>query len=325
MITEILVAAGLAVSAFTPGNAFAQVYPAKPVTLVVGYPAGGPVDTFARALGQKLTEELKQSFIVDNKPGANEIIASQYVARAQPDGYTIFVSTEAPLTQNQFLYKKLGYNPEADLMPVSQLVSVPMTLAVSPNFPANTLKEFLELARKRQDNPINYASGGVGGVTHLPMAMLAKNEGFKWTHVPYKGAAPILPDLMAGQVDATILAVSFLQQHINEKKIKALAVYADQRAASLPLVPTFKELGIKDIKANFIIAMVAPKGTPLPIAEKLASTARKIMQQQSFREKYMEPFAFSGVGSSPAEFFSYLVADRVVQEERVKVSGATLD
>ncbi|MGH8431076.1 MAG: Bug family tripartite tricarboxylate transporter substrate binding protein, partial [Solimonas sp.] len=249
MIKGILAATGLAVAALAGNSALAQDYPTKPVTLVVGYPAGGPVDTFARALGQRLTEELKQIFIIDNKPGANEIIASQYVAKAKPDGYTIFISTEAPLTQNQFLYKKLGYSPEADLMPVSQLVTVPMVLSVSPAFPANTLKQFLEVAKSRSDKPINYASGGVGGVTHLPMAMLARNEGFQWTHVPYKGAAPILPDLMANQVDATILAVSFMQQHINEKKVKALAVYADQRATSLPNVPTFKELGIKDIKA----------------------------------------------------------------------------
>ncbi|MDD2179282.1 tripartite tricarboxylate transporter substrate binding protein [Acidovorax sp. D2M1] len=324
MIKGLLTGGGI-IAAVIAGSAFAQTYPIKPVTLVVGYPAGGPVDAFARALGQRLTEELKQSFIIDNKPGANEIIASQHVARAQPDGYTIFVSTEAPLTQNQFLYKKLGYNPVIDLMPVSQLVSVPMTLAVSPGFPANTLKEFLEVARKRQENPIAYASGGVGGVTHLPMAMLAKNEDFKWSHVPYKGAAPILPDLMVGHVDATILAVSFLQQHINEKKLKALAVYADKRAASLPNVPTFKELGIRDIRANFIIGMVAPKGTPQPIAEKLASVSKRVMQDKSFRERFMDPFAFTEVGSSPTEFSAYLVADRVVQEERVKVSGATLD
>lgn len=326
MFKKWIVAAAVAATTLAGGVALAQDYPAKAVTLVVGYPAGGPVDIFARALAQRLSEELKQSFIIENKPGANEILASQYVAKAKPDGYTIFVSTEAPLTQNQFLYKKLGYSPEGDLVPVSQLVSVPMVLAVSPNFPANTLKEFIAQAKARPDSQlINYGSGGVGGVTHLPMAMFAKNEDFKWNHVPYKGAAPILPDLMAGQVDATILAVSFLSPYINDKKIKALAVYADQRAKSLPQVPTFKELGLKDIQAKFIIAMSGPKGLPAPVAEKLASTSKKIMQEKAFREKNMDPFAFTGVGSAPAEFTAYLASDRVSQEERVKVSGATLD
>lgn len=325
MLRKFLIGTGVAASAVLGTSVLAQEYPSKPVTLVVGYPAGGPVDTFARALGQRLTEEMKQPFVIDNRGGANEIVATQYVSKAKPDGYTIFVSTEAPLTQNQFLYKTLSYSPEKDLMPISQLVNVPMVLATSPIFPANTLKEFIAIAKSRQNQPINYASGGVGGVTHLPMAMFGKNEGFTWNHVPYRGAAPILPDLMAGQVDATILAVSFLSQHINEKKIKALAVYSDQRVKSLPNVPTFKELGIKDIKANFIIALSGPKGLPIPIAEKLATTSRKILNDNQFREKYMDPYAFTGVGSSPAEFSAYLASDRILQQERVKVSGATLE
>lgn len=327
MLRTFAMGAGFVAASMFGGTALAQEYPAKAVTLVVGYPAGGPVDSFTRALALRLSEDLKQPFIIENKPGANEILASQYVAKAKPDGYTIFVSTEAPLTQNQFLYKKLGYSPESDLVPISQLVSVPMALAVSPKFPANSMKEFITLAKSRSNgNAINYGSGGVGGVTHLPMAMLAKNEAFQWNHVPYKGAAPILPDLMAGEVDATILAVSFLGPFINDKKIKALAVYADQRVKSLPNVPTFKELGIKDIKADFIIAMSGPKGLPLPIAEKLAAASRKIIQQdKQFRDKQLDANTLVGVASTPSEFAAYLQADRVLQEERVKVSGATLE
>lgn len=325
MIWRLLAGASLAAATFA-APALAQDYPAKPVTLIVGYPAGGPVDSLARALAQRLSDELKQPFVIDNKPGANEIVATQFMAKSKPDGYTLFVSTEAPLTQNQFLYKKLGYVPETDLAPVTHLVNVPMVLTVSPRFPANTVKEFIAAAKSRSDKElINYASAGLGGVTHLPMAMFGKNEGFRWNHVPYRGAAPILPDLMSGQVDATMLAVSFLGPHINEKKVKALAVSAEQRARMLPHVPTFKELGIKEIKASFIIAMTGPKGLPAPIAEKLAAASRKIVHEKEFREKNIDSFAYTPIGSSLSEFASYLAADRVLQEERVKTSGASLD
>lgn len=326
MIWRLLAGASLAAATFAAAPALAQDYPAKPVTLVVGYPAGGPVDALARALAQRLSADLKQPFVIENKPGANEIVASQFMAKAKPDGYTLFICTEAPLTQNQFLYKKLGYSPETDLVPVSHLVNVPMVLTVSPNFPASTAKEFIAVAKARSDKePVNYASAGLGGVTHLPMAMFGKNEGFRWNHIPYRGAAPILPDLITGQVDATMLAVSFLGPHINEKKVKALAVSAEQRAKMLPHVPTFKELGIQDVKASFIISITAPKGLPAPIAEKLAAASRRIVHDKDFREKNIDSFAYTPVGSSPAEFAAYLAADRLLQEERVKTSGASLD
>lgn len=319
----LLAALGLA-SAAAP--ALAQDWPSKPITFVVGYPAGGPVDALARALGQRLSAELKQPVVIDNKPGANEIVASQFVARSKPDGYTLFVSTEAPLTQNQFLYKKLGYVPETDLVPISQLIHVPMVLAVRPDFPAETAKEFIARARARSNSePVNYASAGVGGVTHLPMAMLGKNEGFRWNHVPYKGAAPILPDLMAGQVDATMLAVAFLGPYIVDKKIKGLAVSAEQRPKALPHVPTFKELGIKDVQAGFLIGLTGPKGLPPALAVRLANAARAVLQEQDFRDKYIDPYAYSVVASSPTAFALYLRNDRTVQEERVRASGATLD
>ena len=323
VLTGLMAAAALLV-AHAPAQA--ENYPSKPITFIVGYPAGGPVDSLARALATRLSTDLKQPIVIDNKPGANEILAAQFMAKAKPDGYTFFISTEAPLTQNQFLYKKLGYVPETDLVPVTQLINVPMVLAVRPDFPAATAKEFIAQAKSRSgQNLINYGSGGVGGVTHLPMAMFAKNEAFQWNHVPYKGAAPILPDLMAGQVDATMLAVSFLGPYISEKKIKGLAVSASSRSKALPDVPTFKELGIPDPQASFVIAMTGPKGLPAPIAEKLASTSRAVLQDKKFREQYIDPFSYTVVASTPAAFAQYLNTDRGTQRERVRVSGAKLE
>ena len=161
-----------------PGASFAADYTAKPVTVVIGYPAGGALDNFARGIAEALQERLKQPFNVDNRPGASEMIATQTVARSIPNGYTLLLSTESPLTTNQFLYERIAYSPEKDFTPISLAARVPMVFAASTNFPANDAKEFIEVAKRRQKNPVVIASSGVGGITHLPVAMLAYNEGF---------------------------------------------------------------------------------------------------------------------------------------------------
>lgn len=301
-------------------------YPSKPITVVVGYSAGGPVDTFMRALGQRLSEEWKQQIIVENKPGANEAIAAQTVAKAAADGYTLFICTEGPLTQNQFLYTRLAYSPDKDFLPISRLVTVPMALVVPASLPVNTLQEFLALAKARgASKPLNYGSAGMGGVTHLPMAMLAKQHGLEMSHVPYKGAAPLLPDLMSGQVDAAFLAVSAVAPYVREGKLKALVVSAPARAKALPRTPVFGETSVADVQANFLMGLTAPAGTPSAVADKVAAAVQKIMADPKFREQFLEPFAYLPIASTPAEFTRYLAKDRTLQAERIKVSGAQLD
>lgn len=318
-----LVAGALALSSLS--SVYAADYPAKPVTVVVSFSAGGPVDSLMRALGQRLTEEWKQPVVIDNRPGANEAIGAQVVAKAPADGYTLFASTEGPLTQNQYLYKKLPYNPNKDFTAVTQLVQVPMVLVTPINFPANSLKEFLDLARSRASKPISYGSTGMGGVTHLPMSMLAKDTNIAFVHVPYKGAAPLLPEIVSGQIDSAFLAVSAAAPFIADKKLKALVISAPQRIPSLSQVPTFKELGVEDVQATFIMALTAPTGTPQPIVDKIAASVQKIMADPKFREKYTEPFAYLPVASSPKDFAVYLAKDRGYQAERVKISGVVLD
>lgn len=302
----------------------ADTYPTRPVTIVVGYAAGGPLDIFSRALANHMSGTLKQTFIIENRPGANEMIATQQVARAKPDGYTLLASTEAPLTQNQFLYKELSYKPET-LTPITQAVHVPMIFAVPPDAPENTLLEFIAKAKARADNPMNIASVGVGGVTHLPMAMLAKNENLPWTHVPYKGAAPLVPDLLNGRVDGTFLAVSILGPFVQDKKLKALVISAPERAATLPDVPTFKELGIKDVAASFIMGLTAPEGTPEAVRETISAAAQKALQDLTFVERNLAPYSFVAIGSTPKDFAAYLEKDRLYQKERVAISGASLN
>jgi len=325
MLKQIRASFAIVAGALALAGAQAADYPTKPVTVVVSFSAGGPVDALMRALGQRLSEEWKQQVLIDNKPGANEAIAAQAVAKAPADGYTLFASSEGPLTQNQYLYKKLAYSPDKDLTAVTQLVQVPMALVTPINFPANSLMEFLALARTRANSPITYGSTGMGGVTHLPMALLAKNTNIPFVHVPYKGAAPLVPDLVSGQIDSAFLAVSAVAPFIKDKKLKALVISAPTRITSLPQVPTFKELGVEDVQATFIMALTAPTGTPQPIIDKVAASVQKIMADPKFREKYTEPFAYLPVASSPKDFAAYLAKDRGYQAERVKISGAVLD
>lgn len=303
----------------------AAAYPNKPVRIVVPYSAGGPVDALLRAMAPLLADEWKQPVVVENRTGANEIIGADFVAKAPPDGYTILAATEAALSMSQHLYKRLPFDPERDLVPVSQLVTLPMALIVPASSPAKTVKEFIALAAARKDRPLTYGSTGAGGITHLPMAMFEYNENIHLLHVPYKGAANVVPDMIAGNIDAAVLAVTPIEQHVKAGTIRALAISAPTRATLLPGVPTFAEAGVKDIQASFFIGLMAPKGTPPAIVEKIASSSRKILLRPEFRSKYVDPYSYAMVASAPADFQSFLTGDRRIQGERVKISGVSLD
>lgn len=305
----------------------AQPYPSRPVTIVVPYSAGGPVDNFIRALGQQLSESWKQPVVVLNKPGANEIIGADQVAKSAPDGYTLFAGTEASLTMSPHLYKKLPYNVETDFVPISQLISLPLMLFTHKGTPANTVSEFVELARKAkaQGKPLSYGSSGAGGIAHLPMVTFEKQEGISMTHVPYRGAANLIPDVIAGQVDAAVLAVSVIEQHVKTGALKPLAVSSEKRSVALPEVPTFKEAGVKDIHAIFSIGLLAPKGTPAAVVDKVASSTRTIIAAPDFRQKNIDAFSYVPVASSPTEFKAFLGSNSKLQAERVLASGVRLD
>ena len=303
----------------------AQTFPTKPVTIVVPYAPGGPVDNLARVLSTRLSKEWGQAVLVLNKTGANEIIGADFVAKSAPDGYTLFAATEAALTMNPHLYKKLPYNPQKDFTPVARLISVPMVFFVPASSRANTLKEFVDLARKATDKPMSYGSSGAGGIVHLPLAMFEKQEKLKMVHIPYKGAAPLIPEVISGEVDSAVLGVSVIEQHVKSGKLKALAVSSDARSTALPDVPTFKEAGVKDINAVFNIGLVAPAGTPPAVTAKIADDVRRILMEPAFRKTNIDAYSYVAVGSTPADYKSFLERDYQVQGERVKTSGASLD
>ena len=311
--------------ALTLPCAMAEVFPTKPVSIVVPYAPGGPVDNLSRVLATRLGKDWGQPVLVVNKTGANEIIGAEFVAKSAPDGYTLFAATEAALTMNPHLYKKLPYNAEKDFAPISRLISVPMVFFVPVSSKANSLQEFIRLARNAKDKPLTYGSSGAGGIVHLPLAMFTKQEGLDMVHVPYKGAGPLIPDVISGQVDSAVLGVSVIEQHVKAGKLKALAVSSPSRSLALPDVPTFKEAGVRDIDAVFSIGLVAPAGTAPAIVEKIASDVRRILMDPEFRKANIDAYSYIAIGSTPAEYRNFLVRDFKVQGERVKVSGASLD
>ncbi|WP_137894473.1 tripartite tricarboxylate transporter substrate binding protein [Ramlibacter sp. 2FC] len=318
LVANVVAAAGLALSPL----AHAADYPEQPVRVIIGNPPGGPTDVFARALAARLTDELKQQFFVDNKAGASEILAAQVVANAKPDGYTLLFCTETPLAINQFTFSKLSYNPEKDFAPITMIASAPLVLVAPASSPVKSLDEFVALARSRAaTKPLTYGSAGVGGVLHLPMAMLAKNNGLELTHVPYKGATPMLQDLLSGQIDAGWVGVSGAVPYVREGKLKALVVGGTSRLSILPNTPVFSETSIAPERSDFMFSLVAPAGTPPQILDKIGQAVKKIVNDRKFKETQLDPYGYVAVGSTPEDFRKFLIKDRQVQEQRIKVSG----
>lgn len=303
----------------------ADAFPSRPVTIIVPYSAGGPIDALMRGVAERLRQAWKQTVIIDNKPGANEIIGAVALAKGAPDGYTLLASTESTILLNPLLYKKLPYDPSRQFTNVSLLARSPLVFTVPASSPVNSIEEFVALARKRQAEPMRYGSTGIGGPTHLPFESLAHDNKIALTHVPYKGGMPVMQALLAGEVDAGTIGSSMIEQHVKSGKLKALAVSADARLASLPGVPTFSETGVRDINATYILGLMAPAGTPDAIKARIARDIREVLLSPEFQSKNLEPFGFQAVGSSPAEFDDYLRREVPTQKRRVELSGVQLE
>jgi len=320
-----LLAATLAAVALGVSNVGeAQTYPSKPVHIVVPYTAGGPADLLVRGLGIKLAEKWGQQVVVENRPGANEIIAAEAVAKAAPDGYTWLVASDAVFTLNASLYSKLPYDPVKDLAPVSKLVTANLLLVTRPDFPANSVKEFIDYA-KQNPGKLSYGSVGAGGVNHLAMSWFNSLNGLQMEHVPYKGLVQALQDVITGRIDTMFAVIGGALPFVQSNKLKALAVSGKARSGVLPNVPTFAEVGYPSFDASFYFAVAAPAGTPRDIVTKFASEASQIVNSAEFKEKYLTQLGFEPVGDTPDQFAAFLVNDRKIGAEKVKVSGAKLD
>jgi tripartite-type tricarboxylate transporter receptor subunit TctC len=309
---------------FAAAAAFGQTYPSKPVRIVVPYTAGGPADLLVRGLGQKLTEAWGQQIVVENKPGANEIIAAQDVAKSPADGYNYLLASDAVFSLNGYLYSKLPYDPVRDFAPVSRLVNANLMLVARPDFPAGTVRELLDYAKKNPGK-LNYGSVGAGGVNHLAMAWFNTLNGLEMQHVPYKGLVQGLQDIMTSRLDVMFAVIGGAAPHLKAGKMKGLAVSGQTRNGLIAEVPTFTEAGYPNFDASFYFGIAAPAGTPREIVAKMADDAGKIVRTAEFKEKYLLNLGFEAVGDSPAEFAAYLRQDRELAAKKVKASGAKLD
>ncbi|WP_036596611.1 Bug family tripartite tricarboxylate transporter substrate binding protein [Ottowia thiooxydans] len=305
-------------------NSSAQTFPNKPVRIMVPYPAGAPVDNFARGLGETLGAIWKQPVIIDNRPGANEIIAAQAVTKSPADGYTLLLGSEAAFTQNAFLYSKMPYDADKDLAPVTRAVYFNMVLITRSALGTPTLKDFVSLMKK-EGNKHSYGSAGAGGTTHLAMESIKKEAGFDMLHVPYKGIAPAMQDMLGNSIDAMIAGATAAISQMPTGKVKVLAIAGTKRAKSLPDVPTFAEAGYPKVVANLYLGLAAPAGTPKPVVDKIAADIRKALADKAFLEKNVEPYGYETIGDTPEQFLAYMKQDKEVSGRRIKELGIKLD
>ena len=302
-----------------------NAYPNKPIRMVVPFAAGGATDVLARVLGQKMSAGLGQPIIIDNKPGAAGIIGTDAVAKAAPDGYTIVLGLSNSLMTNEFLYEKLPYDTQRDLTLVYQIAMAPLVLVVHPSVPAKTGPELLKYVVANKGK-VAYGSYGVGAYPHLAGAHMSLATQSDMSHVAYKGEAPMMQDLIGGQIQMAYASALVAKPHIDSGKIRALGVTGERRMSTLPNVPTLAEQGMKDeaYRVTGWLAVAMPAKTPKPIVDRIAEEVRKATQQPDVRER-VAAMGFEIKDSSPELFAAAWKAERPVWERLIKQSGAKLE
>ena len=299
----------------------AHAWPTKPVRLVVAYPPGGGIDVMARQIAEKLTPAWGQPVVVENKPGANTIVATDAVAKSPTDGHTILMTTDATFSINPHLYAKLPFDTQRDFIPVTMLVLLQQLLVAHPALPANNLSELISLA-KAKPGAINYASYGSGSQPHLSGEMLKNKAGIDLVHVPYKGISLAVPAVMAGEVQLTFAGIATSMPQLKAGRIKAIAIGGAQRSPLLPQVPTFSELGYPEVETHAWFGLFLPAGSPPEAISRIHRDAKKILEEPEFRQKQLIDKGYEVVGSSPDEFAAYIRKDSESRARAVKISGA---
>jgi tripartite-type tricarboxylate transporter receptor subunit TctC len=316
--TMALAAATMAGTAHAADN-----YPSKPITLVIPYSAGGSTDILGRLLAQKLGESMNASVIVENKPGANGTIGVDRVAKAAPDGYTIVLGDVGGLAISPSLYPKLPYQPTKDLVPVSLVGRSPLVLTVGNNSPLKSLNE-LTAAAKAEPSKLNYPSSGTGGPNHMGGELYAMQANVKVTHVPYKGSAPSVVSLVAGETDFGFLTAVTINAQLKAGNLRALAVAHDSRLPAMPDVPTMNEAGLKGFMADAWFMAAVPAGTPQPIVDRLYREIAKILPQEDVKAK-LDSVGVLPAGLSPKASTTFLRNEIAKWNEVVKTAKITLD
>ena len=312
---------GILLAAFAAGAA-AQSYPSRPVRVLVGFTPGGGTDILARFLTPRLAEYLGQPFIVENRPGATTNVATEMVAKAPPDGYTLLFTTSA-LAINASLYKNLKYNALKDLAPISVLAESPNLLVAGPGVAAKDIPELLALARARP-GALNYSSAGAGTSQHIAAEMFKLRTKTFIVHIPYRGTAPSLAAVMSGEVHVSFANVPAILAHVRSGRLRALAVTADRRSDLMPEVPTMKEAGVAGVEVPVWYGLLAPAATPKEVIDALAGAAIKAARSPELKPRLIEQ-GTDPIGNTPAEFAQLLKSEIAKYAETVKMSGATVE
>jgi tripartite-type tricarboxylate transporter receptor subunit TctC len=300
-----------------------QAFPTKPLRIVVPFSAGGPADITTRNIAPRMTELLGQSIIVDNRAGGSGIIGADLVAKAPADGYTLLMATASIVAINMVTFTKLPYDTLRDLQPLTPIMTTTTILVVHPSMPAKSLKELVALARARPAE-IVFGSAGNGGTLHLSLEMLMKSAGVKMTHVPYKGAAPAVIDVVAGQINGMFVDLPVVSPYIKTGRVRALAVASPQRSVYFPDVPTTKEAGYANVELQNYYALLLPIKTPRDIVARLHDVAVKTVNTPSVREKLISVGA-DPLTMTPDEFGRFLRADIEKWDKVVKAAGVRIE
>jgi tripartite-type tricarboxylate transporter receptor subunit TctC len=317
-VVAALAMCGIAVSAG------AQDYPSRPIRLVVPYPPGASSnDILGRGLAQRLSDALRQQVVVDNRSGASGNVGSEFVAKAPPDGYTLLIGVAGPLAVGPSVYRNLGYDPIRDLAPIAMFASVPYVMAVNAAMPATGIRQFIALAKSRPGQ-INFASSGNGGTPHLCGELFKTMAGVDMVHVPYKGGALAMVDLLSGQVPVICTGLTALAQHIKSGRLRALGVAALKRSALMPDVPTISEQGLPGFEVNSWTGVMAPARTPQPIVRRLHAEIAKIVEAEDMKQ-FLATQGAEPALMGPEAFGAYLEADTARWAKVVRAAKLTLD
>jgi tripartite-type tricarboxylate transporter receptor subunit TctC len=307
--------------ALASASAAAQSYPAKPIKLLIGFAAGGPTDVIGRVIAQDMTASLGQNVIVENKTGANSLIATQEAKRAAPDGYTIMMTTLSHNVNAILLADKKPYDPIADFAPVSLVAFLPLVMVTKPDSPFNSVPDVVKAAKAKPDE-VSYASAGNGGSAHLAGALLETLSGTKMTHVPFRGNAPALTEVIAGRVSFMFYPMIGIADQVEQKRLKVLAVSTEKRHPDYPNVATMAEGGFPGFEQYTQgLGIVAPTGTPAPVVKRLNEAVRASLAKPETRAKLKDLGAITDGGSTPAEFRSWLQKDAERWARVIKTAG----
>jgi len=309
-------------AAALPGLARADDFPSKPVRIVIPYPAGGATDLIARIVADKLTAKWGQSVVPDNRPGAGTTIGAEAVAKSAPDGYTLFMTTSAH-TISASLYKKLSYDPLKDFTPITLVATIPLVLVVAPDLPVKNVQELVALAQSSPKG-LSIASPGNGTAQHLAGELFKNRAKIESTHIPYRGDAPMINDLLGGQVQAGFVTLSVAIPYIQSGKLKALALAHGKRIDAIKAVPTFAEAGYPGFEAATWFGLLGPAGMPPAVVRKIRNDVAAIVDTPQTREKLVE-MGSEVNNTTPEAFAAFIASESARWREAVRISGARLD